>query len=70
VPKSIPEDDPHAAYEERLGGQVWVYSESDGSKIGEHALPSPVVWDGMAAASGHLYLATADGRVICLGPND
>ena len=26
-----------------------------------------VVWDGMAASGGRLYLSTADGQVVCLG---
>jgi hypothetical protein len=68
MPKEIPEDDPHAAYEGRLGGAIWVCSEDDGRKMGEHPLPSPVVWDGMAAAGGRLYLTTIGGQVMCLGP--
>jgi hypothetical protein len=70
MPKEIPEDDPHAAYEGRLGGAIWVCSEKDGSKVGERPLPSPVVWDGMAAANGRLYLSTTDGRVTCLGSSE
>jgi len=46
---------------------VWVASEADGSHLAEHPLKSPVVWDGMAAADGKLFLSTADGTVICLG---
>jgi hypothetical protein len=70
MPTEIPENDPHAAYEGRLGGAIWVCSESDGSKIGEHALSSPVVWDGIAAADGHLYVVTTDGHVMCMASVD
>ncbi len=67
APIEIPEDDPHAAYEGRLGGSIWVCSEADGAKSAELPLPSPVVWDGMAAAGEKLFVSTADGTVVCLG---
>jgi hypothetical protein len=59
--------DPHAPFEGRKGGVLWVMSGADGAKIAEYKLDAPPVWDGMAAAGGRLYLATADGRVICFG---
>jgi len=65
MPIEVPEDDPHAAYDGRLGGSVWVCSETDGSKLAEYPLPSPVVWDGMAATDGKLFLSTCDGSVLC-----
>ncbi len=67
APVEIPEKDPHAAYEGRRGASVWVCSESGGTRVAQHALESPVVWDGMAAAHGRLYLATVDGKLLCLG---
>jgi hypothetical protein len=70
MPTDIPADDPHAAYDGRLGGSLWVCSEKDGSKLAEYALPAPVNWDGMAAAGRRLYLSTADGRLICMAPSD
>ncbi|NQT17496.1 MAG: PQQ-binding-like beta-propeller repeat protein, partial [Planctomycetes bacterium] len=66
APVEVPEEDPHAAYEGRTGGSVWVCSERDGAKVAEHRLDSPVAWDGMAAAAGKLFVATADGSVLCL----
>lgn len=66
APVEVPEEDPHAAYEGRAGGSVWVCSERDGGKVAEHRLDSPVAWDGMAAAAGKLFVATADGSVLCL----
>jgi hypothetical protein len=65
MPVEIPVDDPHAAYEGRLGGGVWICAESDGSKLAEVKLPAPVVWDGMAAADEKLFLASTDGAVLC-----
>jgi len=65
MPIEVPEDDPHAAYDGRLGGSVWICSETDGGKLAEYPLPSPVVWDGMAAAGGKLFLSTYDGTVQC-----
>ena len=70
TPTDIPADDPHAAYDGRLGASLWVCSANDGNKLAEYALPAPVNWDGMAAAGRRLYLSTADGRLVCMGPSD
>jgi len=70
MPKEIPANDPHAAYDGRLGGALWICSAKDGSKLAEYALSSPVRWDGMAAASGRLYLSTTDGRIVCMGSEE
>jgi hypothetical protein len=66
TPVDVPEKDPHAAYEGRAGGRVWVCSQGDGAKVAEYRLQSPVAWDAMAAAAGKLFLATADGSVVSL----
>jgi outer membrane protein assembly factor BamB len=66
MPTDIPDDDPHASYEGRRGGAVLVCAEDEGTVLAEHRLDSPAVWDGMAAANGRLYVATVDGRVLCL----
>jgi hypothetical protein len=50
----------------RTGG-LRAYALADGRRLAERDLPPPV-WDGMAAARGALYVSTADGRVLCLGP--
>ena len=49
------------------GGLV-VFDTADGRAISHLEVPPPV-WDGMAAAEGHLILSTQDGHVICLGEN-
>jgi hypothetical protein len=65
MPVTIPADDPHAAYEGRRGGMLWVVSAADGTKVSERKLDAPVVWDGMAAANGGLFLSKSDGTVEC-----
>ena len=42
------------------------FAADDGKKLTERHLP-PLVWDGMAAANGCLYVSTADGKVLALG---
>ena len=44
---------------------VLVFSAGDGTKMAEHRLSSPPVWEGMAAARGRLYLTLMDGSVTC-----
>ena len=56
-----------AAYDGKRGGMLWAVSAEDGSKLAEHRLDSPPVFDGLVAAHGCLFLATMDGRVQCLG---
>lgn len=65
TPDRIPTDDPWAAIEGRLGGQLWVFSKSNGAKLANYVLDAPPVWDGMAAATGRLYFATTAGHVEC-----
>ena len=55
-----------AALEGRRGALLWAVATADGERIAEMKLPSLPVFDGMAAANGGLYLATVDGKVICL----
>lgn len=65
TPTTIPADDPHAAYDGRLGGEIRVFRAKDGSQVASYPLASPVVWDGMAAANQRLYVSTTDGSVRC-----
>ena len=70
MPVDIPLDDPHAAYEGRKGGAIWIVSAQDGRKVAEYDLGSPAVWDGMAAAKGRLYVSMMDGSVLCMASNN
>jgi hypothetical protein len=55
-----------AALENRSGALLLAVSASDGRKLAEYKLDSAPTWDGMAAASGRLYLSTMDGKVLCM----
>lgn len=48
-------------------GLLEVFSTENGSKLGELKV-GPVIWDGLAAAGGKLYVSLADGHLVCLGP--
>ncbi|MHC4401892.1 MAG: outer membrane protein assembly factor BamB family protein [Planctomycetota bacterium] len=48
-------------------GKLQVLSASDGQTIHTISLDTPMVWDGMAAAGGRLYVATTNGNILCLG---
>ena len=48
------------------GAVLWSVSTADGKRMAELKLDSPPVWDGMAAAQGRLFIATTDGKVLCL----
>ena len=47
-------------------GGLRVRSAGDGHLLAKRDLPVPL-WDGMAVAYGRLYVATADGKLMCLG---
>jgi hypothetical protein len=69
VPQEPSEADPLVeAIESRVGGQLLAVSVENGATLSEHVLPSPPVFDGMAAAGGRLFLATKQGAVVCLAP--
>jgi len=65
MPATIGRADPHAAYEGRAGGLLWVVSPQNGRRTAEHKLDAPPVWDGLAAANGRLYVSTANGKLLC-----
>ena len=54
------------AWNGKRGGLLWAVSKTDGKRLTELKLDSPPVWDGMATANGRLYLATTDGKVVCM----
>ncbi|MFW6170028.1 MAG: hypothetical protein ACODAD_06025, partial [Planctomycetota bacterium] len=66
-PDVVPEDDPYAAFEGKLGAKLWAVSTTDGARLAEYELASPPVFDGMAAARKRLYVSTEDGKVLCYG---
>jgi outer membrane protein assembly factor BamB len=66
-PDVVDPDDPLGAFEGRKGAKLWLVSTSDGTRLAEHELDSPPVFDGMAVADGRVYLSTQDGHVVCMG---
>jgi hypothetical protein len=66
-PDVVDPSDPYGAWEGRKGGVLAAFAAHDGKKLAELQLPSPPVWDGMAATGGCLYLSMMNGQVLCLG---
>ncbi|MHC4251314.1 MAG: outer membrane protein assembly factor BamB family protein [Planctomycetota bacterium] len=66
-PDVIDPKDPLGAFEGRKGGLLYAIDSATGKKIAEHALHSPPVFNGAAAANGRLYIAHEDGSVSCFG---
>jgi hypothetical protein len=63
---SSPANDPLATFEGRSETKLIAVSASEGTVLGQTKLESEPVFDGMAAASGRLYISRADGSVACL----
>lgn len=55
-----------AAFKGKNGALLWTVSADSGEKLAQIKLPALPVWDGMAAARGKIYIATTDGKIICL----
>ncbi|MCP4643139.1 MAG: PQQ-binding-like beta-propeller repeat protein [bacterium] len=55
-----------AALDGNAPGMLVAVSPDDGRVLAEMTLPAPPAWDGMAAASGNLYLTLKNGQVVCL----
>jgi hypothetical protein len=60
-------DEAYAAMQGQRGAKIVAVSATDGSQLAEVPLRSPPVLDGMATAGGKLYLALADGNIVCFG---
>ena len=50
----------------KRGAKLIAVNKLDGSKLSATELPAPPVFDGMIAARECLYLATIDGKIVCL----
>ncbi len=64
-PDKVPESDPYAAFEDRLGGELRVISAQDGAEKASYVMKVPPVFDGLIAADGKLFMSLADGTVCC-----
>ncbi|MEX0700696.1 MAG: PQQ-binding-like beta-propeller repeat protein [Planctomycetales bacterium] len=47
-------------------GTLRVLSTENGRELARRDIPRPL-WDGLALASGRLYLSTAEGKILCIG---
>jgi len=59
-----------AAWRGKKGGILYAAAISDGEKTAQIKLPSPPVFDGMAAANERLFLSLQDGSVYCLAKGE
>ncbi len=57
-----------ASFEGRRGALLVAVSSTDGRKLAAYRLESMPRFDGLIAAASRLYLSTADGKVLCLSP--
>lgn len=55
-----------AAFEGRKGALLAAVSKKDGRQLASYRLESPPVFDGMIATGGRLFMATMNGKVLCL----
>ena len=56
-----------AAVEGNKGALLWAISADTGQKLADYDLDDVPIFDGMAVASGRLYISTVGGKVLCLG---
>ena len=66
TPDVVPEDDPLAALQGRMGGLLKAVSATDGSAVAQHPLAARPVFDGLSAAHGRLVICLQDGSVVCM----
>jgi outer membrane protein assembly factor BamB len=66
APDVADKKDPWAAFENRKGGVLQIYSKQDGKKTGEVKLDSAPVYDGLAAADGKIFITLKNGSIVCL----
>jgi hypothetical protein len=65
-PDVVKEGDPLAAFEGRLGSQLWTISAHDGTTMAQQRLDETPIFDGMIVANSQLFLCTEQGEVICM----
>ncbi len=66
-PDIVKDGDPMAAFEGRMGTELWTISALDGKTIAKQKLKESPIFDGMIIADDQLYLCTEQGEVICMG---
>jgi len=66
-PDVVDPKDPLGAFEGRIGGLLCVFDSASGQELSKQSLPSPPVFNGVAAANGRLYLSDENGAIACFG---
>jgi outer membrane protein assembly factor BamB len=66
-PDVVDAKDPLGAFEDRKGGLLYRMDVTTGKKLAEHKLDAPPVFNGLAAASGRLFVSTTKGDIVCIG---
>ena len=69
-PDVVPEQDPLAALDGRMGGVLRVVRTTDGQTIADYPLSTRPAFDGLIAARGLVLLSTDDGSILCFGAVD
>jgi len=64
-PDVVPEDDPYASFDGRMGARLWVVAAANGEKLAEYPLDNLPAFDGLIAAGGRVYLSTKAGKLVC-----
>jgi outer membrane protein assembly factor BamB len=65
-PDVVKDGDPMAAFEGRMGTELWTISADDGKTIAKLKLSESPIFDGMIVADDRLYLCTENGEIICM----
>lgn len=65
-PDVLKEGDPMAAFEGRMGTELWTISAADGKTIAKLKLKESPIFDGMIVAEDRLYICTETGEIICM----
>ena len=62
-PDVVDPKDPLGSFEGRKGGRLYTFDSANGEKLAELDLPSPPVFNGIAAARGSVYVADEAGGI-------
>jgi outer membrane protein assembly factor BamB len=69
IPDVVPKEDPYAAYQGRLGAELYVVGAADGTVEQKLKIPAEPVFLGIAATPGRLFLSLKNGKVVGLKGN-
>jgi len=70
VPDEMPEEDPLAAFEGRMGARLVILDARDGRTCSVFELDRVPVFDGISIGQNRIYISSTDGRLLCLGKEE